>query len=269
MALSPTINEIREITSVLTQKLKMDYSNYAFSFLRRRFAYLFNELKIKNTNFFIENITNKELIEDFCYTFPVIESEMFRDPSFWRVLKNKVLSSIENEVITFWFPELTSAEELYSLLIILKEENLLAKSKIYCNIDSIKRKNELLKLKIDSKKKDIIKSNFKRLELSSTFENYFKEEDGFLHVDKEYINSVVFLKGNYFNSIPEHQVNIALFRNRMLYYNNKLKVEAEKQLYNGIVKNGYLAIGIKENISVENSNAFYLYDKGEQVYQVV
>ena len=42
MAIGPTINDIREITPILAEKLKMDYSNYAFSFLRRRFSYLYN-----------------------------------------------------------------------------------------------------------------------------------------------------------------------------------------------------------------------------------
>jgi len=269
MAIGPTINDIREITAVLSEKLKMDYSNYAFSFLRRRFAFLFEELKVKNTKCFMEGLNTNELLDEFCYLFPVEEKEMFRDPSFWRTLRAKMLPVIQKENLTFWFPEFVSTEELFSLIVILEEENLLAKSKIYCNVGSKKRVELIKDGRIQGKFTELNKSNFKRLELRCTFEKYFVEEAGCIRIASDrWLDQVVFLSGNYFNHLPDKDIDVAIFRNRMLYYNAKLQAEAERHLLRNLNKDAFVVLGIKEKILKENERSFMLYDRGEQIYRI-
>ncbi|GAF01838.1 CheR family methyltransferase [Saccharicrinis fermentans] len=269
MAIGPTINDIREITSVLSEKLKMDYSNYAFSFLRRRFAFLFEELKVKNTRCFLEALDSNDLMDEFCYLFPVEEKEMFRDPSFWRTLRGKIIPEIQKENLSFWFPELVSTEELLSLIVILDEQNLLQKSTIYCNVGSSKRVEVIMEGRIHGKFTELNKSNFKRLELACTFEKYFVEETGYIRMASDkWLDHVVFLSGNYFNHLPDKEVDVTFFRNRMLYYNAKLQAEAERQLHRSLNKGAFVVLGIKEKILKENELNFVLYDRGEQIYRI-
>ncbi len=267
MAIGPTIKEIREITFALSDKLKMDFSNYAFSFLRRRFAFIYTALKVKNADSLIHDIRSGEVIEEFNYLFPIPVNEMFRDPSFWRTLRVKILPTL-NDNLSFWFPELVSAEELFSLLVILQEEKLNSKAKIYCNVNSLKRIDEIKQAKISNKNIDLNKNNFKRLELESKFEDYFWEQDGFIGIQSELLQNVEFIQDNYFNSVPKEDIGVTLFRNRMLYYNGKLQSDAEKQLHQSLNKDAYLVIGIKERIVKENACFFDLYDSGEQIYRV-
>lgn len=267
MAIGPTINDIREITVALSQKLKMDYGNYAFSFLRRRFAVVYSALKIKNTATFIDDINTGKAIEDFCYLFPVTEDEVFRDPSFWRTLRTKVLPAMGDN-LSFWFPELVSAEELFSLLIILKEEKLTQKAKIFCNVNSSKRIAEIKQGKISTKNIEVHKSNFKRLELHSKFEEYFIEENGFAAIHEDLMQRVEFLNDNYFNSLPGQKIACTLFRNRMLYYNGKMQYQAERHLQQCLSKEAFLILGVKEQISKENELLYELFDSGEQIYRV-
>lgn len=268
MAFAPTINDIREITPVLSEKFKIDFSNYAFSFLRRRFAHVFNVLNIKSIYDFIEGIQNGIFIEEFSYHFPVPDTEMFRDPSFWRLLRMKVLPALVPDKLSFWFPDLVSNEELFSLLIILKEEKLVKQSTVYCNEYSFRKIEEIKSGIIDTKKVEINKQNFKRLELNSDFEDYFLYGDGVMRIDKSLLSNVQFIRDNYFSQVPEKQVSFVFFRNRMIYYNSKMQVNAEQKLYKSIKKEGYLAIGIKEKISQLNDNLFDGYNISEKIFKV-
>ncbi|TLX77148.1 hypothetical protein E9993_05555 [Labilibacter sediminis] len=268
MAIAPTIHDIREITPVLSDKFKIDFSNYAFSFLRRRFAHIFNVLNVKSTKDFIEKIKSGELTEDFSYHFPVPDTEMFRDPSFWRYLRLKILPGLEEDKFSFWFPQLVSCEELFSLLVILKEEGVIDKAKVYCNVSSAKKLEEIKSGITDSKKIELNKQNFKRLELNHHFEDYFINEDGKVFIDKSLMTNVEFLKGNFFNEVPNTTVSFVIFRNRMIYYNAKLQVNAEEILAKYIHKGGYMAIGIKERISQANQSLFDEYEISEKIYKV-
>lgn len=268
MAIAPTINDIREITPILSEKFKIDFSNYAFSFLRRRFAHVFNVLNIKSIYDFIEGIQNGMFIEEFSYHFPVSDTEMFRDPSFWRFLRVKVLPTIDHDKLSFWFPDLVSNEELFSLLIILKEEKIVKQSKVYCNEYSLRKIEEIKSGIIDAKKVEINRQNFKRLELNSNFEDYFLYENGVMRIDESLLSNVQFIKDNYFCQVPEKEMSFVFFRNRMIYYNSKMQINAEQKLHKSIKKGGYLAIGIKEKISQLNDNLFDGYNESEKIFKV-
>ncbi len=121
MAYNPTINEIKDITPLLSNRLQFDYTNFGLSFLKRRFAYISEVLNIKKHQNLIDGINNGYLLEDIKYYLPVKSTELFRDPSFWRFISAKIEKFNSNDEITFWFPELCSTEELYSLLIIISQ----------------------------------------------------------------------------------------------------------------------------------------------------
>ncbi len=268
MAIGPSISDIRELTAALSIKLNVDFNNYGFSFLRRRFAHIYNVLNIKNTSEFIREIKSGSILEDFCYFFPVPINEMFRDPSFWRALKNRVIPSMSEEEISFWFPELVSPEELYSLIVILEELGVSSKSRIYCNIESVRKIDEVKSGIINSKYLELNKQNYKRLELSTNFNHYFIEEKEGLQLKSDFLNNVCFINASYFSQHPEEEISVVIFRNRMLYYNLKLQETSEKYLHNRIKRGGYLSIGIKEKISEANSCMYELFDEGEQIYKI-
>ncbi len=269
MAVVPTLNDIKLITPVLEEVLKLDVYNYALSFLRRRFAYVFNQLNVKSVSGFIEDIKNGNLIEDFHYNFLVSDTEMFRDPSFWRTLKNRLLPDFKNACINVWLPELVSSHELLSLLIILKEDNLIESTKIFCNSCSYKIIEEVKEGTIPFKSVEISKQNFKRLELHTNFENYFNCIDGKTKIEESLLKNVEFINNSFFIEGPTRGIDIVLYRNRMIYYNSKLQFKAEDEIFKYIKKEGgYLALGIKERISNNHLDICETFDFNEQIYKV-
>ncbi len=268
MAVVPSLNDIRLITPVLEDILMLDVYNYALSFLRRRFAYVFNQLNVKSVDAFIEDIRKGNLIDDFLFHFQVSDTEMFRDPSFWRTLKNKILPKYSSEDLIIWIPDLASSHELCSLLVILKEDKLIESTKIFCSSPSLKLIEEVQKGCMLTKTLEVSRQNFKRLELQTTFDDYFVSELGVTKIDASLFNNVKFINSSFFHEGPEGNADIVLFRNRMIYYNSKLQNKAEDEILKYIKKNGFLAIGIKERICNNNIDLCHAYDHNEQIYQV-
>ena len=110
-----------------------DFTGYSRASLKRRLLRLF--LLDKQVSFaeFRYKIANdgsyfKRLVEQIT----VNVTEMFRDPAFYKMLRNTVLPQIGTyPFIRIWLAGCSTGEEAYSMAIILKELNLLSKSLIY------------------------------------------------------------------------------------------------------------------------------------------
>ncbi len=269
MAVVPTLNDIKLITPILEEVLQLDIYNYALSFLRRRFAYVFNQLNVKSISGFIDDIKQGKLIDEFLYHFQVGDTEMFRDPSFWRTLKNKLLPKYENQNINIWLPDLVSSHELFSLLVVLQEDKLISSTNIICNSSSSKIINEVLEGFIPVKSLEVSKQNFKRLELNTSFEDYFICEDGKTTIDNSLLKNVQFIHNSFFIEGPSHFIDIVLYRNRMIYYNSKLQCKAEEEIFKYIKNSGgFIALGIKEQIGNNHMDMCESFDNNEQIYKV-
>ncbi len=271
MAYNPTINDIKDITPLLSSRLQFDYTNFGFTFLKRRLSHLFSILNIKKLQQFIDGIENGSLLDDVKYHFPVTTTELFRDPSFWRTLATKIDKYTCDQSLSFWFPELSSPEELYSLLILLAETNNDQDYKVICNIDNKKRKEEILSGFLPTKKnRELNKQNLKRVNPIFTEETFFYELNGCLFLNKKLLNNVQIIDGNFFTQAPpKNSVFMAMYRNIMLNFNTKLQSIAEREISHSLQPDGFLSIGIKEHISSENDNLYTLFDENESIYKKI
>ncbi len=266
MAYNPTINEIKDIMPLLSDSLHFDYSNFGLSFLKRRIAYLSEILNIRKHQQLIDGIKDRSLLEDIKYHLPVKTTELFRDPSFWRTVSTKIEKSAPTEELTFWLPELGSTEELYSLLIILSKSN--CRYKVICNVDNQKRKNEVLSGFISAKNKDINKQNIKRVNPTFAEDYFFIEQEGNTTLQSYLLKNVEIIDSNFFTQTPvKETVFMAIYRNIMLNYNMKLQSIVEQKISQCIQPNGFLALGIQEQVSQENCHLFSLFNENESIYK--
>lgn len=269
MAYIPTINDIRDITPLLSSKLGSDYTNYGFTFLKRRLTYLFNELNIRRLSQFIDGVNDGSLLDEIKYLFPVVCTELLRDPSFWRTVKDKIQKNLNQETLTFWFPELNSTEELFSLLIILDSLNVLDKVKITCNIDNFKRIEQVKEGYVDSKNRELNKSNLKRLDDRLNETDYFIENNGAIFLKEKLLQGVTLLEGNFMEIAPcINSIFMIIYRNKMLYYNGKLQKRIESELAKYLIPDCFLALGIRERISPDSTD-FFLSNNEESIYKVI
>lgn len=263
------IVDTRNIIKAIHEKHGYDFSDYALTSFKRRLERLIETQGLKNAEFLIEKIEkDNQFIETFLHEINVGATEMFRDPALWRVLKEEVLVKLSRqyEKPTVWIPNCVSGDELFSLLIILKELNMLEKFDITASVICQKTMDKIHSGIFDERKIQLSEDNFKRIETEAELSDYYSYEKIGCVRDISLIKNVNFIKQNIiFDELPSN-CNLVLYRNSMIFYNQTLHDKMVKRIYEAVSSSGFLVIGIKEIIP-GYFKGFSLINESERIYK--
>ena len=265
------IVDTRNIIKTLQDVYNYDFKNYALTFFKRRVERVIANYNLKDAEGFIRKIeTEKDFFEIFLQEMCVENTEMFRDPSLWRVLKEEIfLQNIQNAVnYKIWFPEVSSGEELYSVAIILRKLNLHKNVQLIASSISELDLEKTKKGIFDPKKTEVNDTNFKRIFSESELSDFYTIENDKALWDTSLVENTKFIKQNIiFDDYPKG-IKLILFRNQMIYYNQILQERFIKIMYNCLVPGGHLIIGNNEKIEYWNSDKDYtLINEAESIYK--
>ena len=252
------IVDIREITKNLLSKYGYDFSDYALTSFKHRLEKIIIKNNLSSVDSLLKKFkTNKDFFDIFLHEISVPSTEMFRDPSLWRWLRDELFNGINDKNLNrfkVWFPNCVSGGELYSLAILLKEMNILDKLQIISSSISDKSIEYIKEGRCDLKKIEVSAENYTRFKGIRNFTDYYKLDRYYAIIDTSLIKGVEFQKQNInFDNAPMN-IKLILFRNSLIYFNPSLQERILKIMYDRLSANGYLILGIKEKIKSMNSN---------------
>ena len=265
------IVDTRNIIKTLQDVYNYDFKNNALTFFKRRVESFIRIHNLKDADFFIQRIEQeKDIFELFLAHISVDNTEMFRDPALWRLLKEDLLSKIIPGATNFkiWFPEVSSGEELYSMAIILK------KLKLTQNIQFIASSISELNIEktktgyFDPRKIEVNDANYKRIFSEGELSDFYVIENEKAFWDTSLLENTKFIKQNIiFDDYPKG-IKLIIYRNNMIYFNQILQERFLKIMNNCLVPGGHLIIGNNEKIDYWNSDKDYItVSKSESVYK--
>ena len=256
-----TISEIKEMESLMEARLKIDYTNFNVSFFRRRLAYVFKKLGIRRPQELKDMLGSLVKEDSITYCMAMPGTELFRDPPFWRQLRKLVDG---RDGLHFWLPDLSSFHELYSLVIILHLAGLKNYSVIVNSVSDLV-KADVKKLKISRHTNETDRSNFERLQMGGSFDEFFTTSEAGLNLRPELLNSVQFQTGWFMNADVQ-KYDVILCRNSLLCYNTLLHQKAVRRLVDSLNPGGMLCLGVKETPLIDAfadayaTDGIYLYN---------
>ncbi|MCK5367188.1 MAG: protein-glutamate O-methyltransferase CheR, partial [Cyclobacteriaceae bacterium] len=115
------IVDIRKITEIIKTKYGYDFTNYAISSFKRRILRILELYKFNSVDALAKKISDDPtFFEEFISEITVNVTEMFRDPSFWRIIRDKILPNIllNHKKVSVWHAGCSSGEEVYSMAIL-------------------------------------------------------------------------------------------------------------------------------------------------------
>ncbi|PLX15662.1 MAG: hypothetical protein C0597_08600 [Marinilabiliales bacterium] len=265
------IVDTRNIIKTLQDVYNYDFKNYALTFFKRRIEKIIVSNNLKDADGFIRKIaTEKDFFEVFLQELCVENTETFRDPSLWRLLKEELFPQIIKGSSSFkiWFPEVSSGDELFSAAIILNRLNLLKDVQLIASSISELDIEKTKKGIFDPKKIEVNDANYKRIFSEGNLTDFYKVDGDKAYWDTSLIENTKFIKQNIiFDDYPKG-VKLVLFRNQMIYYNQILQERFIKIIYNSLVPGGHFIIGNNEKIDYWNSEKdFTLVNKDESIYK--
>jgi chemotaxis protein methyltransferase CheR len=266
------IVDIREIIRSIKSVYNYDFSNYALTSLKQRLERLMGIHGIGSTDSLMKKINNEPAFFDtLLYELAVPSTEMFRDPSLWRWLREEFFPEVlEKNIGKFkiWLPACVSGAELFSLVILLSEMGLSDKVQITATYTSDKVAEILKGGSYDLKKLEVSQENYKRFNGSKELSAYYKTEKNSIIRDSSLIANVEFKKLNInFDNAPQN-IKLILFRNNLIYYNPTHQERILQMLHASLSASGHLVLGIRERISaISSSREFEIVNEAESVYR--
>lgn len=236
-----------------------DYRNYAYNSIKRRIWHRVHLEKLNSITALLEKILHdstcmQRLIADFSINV----TEMFRDPQFFLAFREHVVPVLRTyPSIKIWHAGCSSGEEVYSMAILLHEEGLLDKAKIYAT-DINTQVLTLAKFGIFPlvyMKK--YTSNYIKAGGTTAFSNYYTVSHQGVKFHDYLKKNMVFAQHNLATDESFNEFNVILCRNVLIYFNSMLQEKAHDLFYNSLGMFGILGLGDKETIAYTNRADYY------------
>ncbi len=251
----------------IKKKYGYDFSNYKRSVIDRRIMMFFEKKGIKDTVRIIEFLDESEMnFITFLSYVSIGVTEMFRNPEVFKEIRNSIIPLLNSKnMIKIWICGCSTGEEVYSLSIILYEENVKDKTIIYAT-DYNPYSVEKSKMGIYSS--DIMRKYSKNYILSGgkrDFSDYYYSNYGYA-IFKEYLKkNIVFNTHDIIKNTPLQDIDMIMCRNVLIYMDDSVHRNVLEKFVNSLNKNGVIVLGKGE--TAMNVKGLYPFNRGFSIYK--
>ena len=258
------------ILEAIYQKYGYDFRNYAKASLRRRLRYRLSQSNLKTISEMQHKLLNdKKFFDTLLLDLTINVTEMFRDPSFFKALREIVISELKKQpFIKVWHAGCSSGEEIYSTAILLKENGMYESSLIYAT-DT----NEMVLDKAKSgifpieKMKDFT-VNYRKAGGIASFADYYTARYDNAIMDNSLKKNIVFSNHNLVTDSVFGEMDLIMCRNVLIYFNRELQDRVFRLFMDSLRPGGFLCLGSKETIRFSSfSENFENVIEKERVYR--
>jgi chemotaxis protein methyltransferase CheR len=236
-----------------------DFRNYALSSLRRRIWNLMRTERIETISMLQDRVLHdREWLERFLYALSVNVSAMFRDPHFYKTFRTEVVPFLKTyPFLRIWLAGVSMGEEVYSLAILLKEEGIYDRCRIYATDinDAVLKKAKEGIYSIDLMQS--YTNNYIKSGGTQSFSDYYTAAYDHVILKAALRENVVFAQHNLASDSSFNEFHVILCRNVMIYFNRELQIHVHQLLHESLVMFGVLGLGAKESLKFSSHEHLY------------
>ena len=264
--------EIRLLLEAIYLKYGYDFRNYSKAHIKRRVRHRLSMSGLSSISKMQEKIIYDEgFFKQLLMDFSINVTEMFRDPMFYRSIRKNIIPILKTyPFIKIWHAGCSSAEEVYSMAIMLKEEGLLERTQIYAT-DINENVLHAGKEGIYSSKS--MKKHFQNYKMAGgtcDFTKYYTEKYDLIMMDKSLKKKILFAQHNLVTDGVFAEVNVVICRNVLIYFDKELQNRVVSLFSDSMVRGGYLCLGSKESIKYSCSeDKFETIDADNRIYKKI
>ncbi|MFD0674005.1 CheR family methyltransferase [Cohnella sp. GCM10027633] len=262
--------EIALLLEGIYRRYGYDFRNYAFSSVRRRIWHRIRLENIPSISALQEQVLHepdafRRLLGDM--VIPV--TEMFRDPAMFRSFRRDVVPALRQlPYARIWHAGCSTGEEAYSMAIVLQEENLLERTRIYAtdiNESALRRAKDGV-IPIDRMKQ--YTRNYHEAGGTQSFSDYYDSDHGTVTLKPMLRDNIVFASHNLATDGSFNEFHAILCRNVMIYFNAQLRDRAQRLFYDSLAHEGFLVVGDKESVSFTSMAGKYdTWNEQQRIYR--
>lgn len=263
--------EVETLIQDLLDIYGYDFTNYSRASLKRRINRLFSLDKFPSFAEFRYHLkSSPAYLKRFVEQITVNVTEMFRDPAFYRALREQVLPHLGTyPFIRIWLAGCSTGEEAFSIAIVLKELNLYNKSLIYAtdiNPDVLEkaRKGIFPLSQMKQYSENYILSGGTR-----DFSEYYSANYNLAKFDEALKSKMIFSTHNLVSDHSFNEFQLILCRNVLIYFDKSLQGKVFNLFDQSLEKLGFLALGTKETLRFSSIAGHFKQISTEKIWRKV
>lgn len=238
------------LLSDLIDRYGYDFTEYSRASFKRRVTRLIEQDRFPSfAEFRYHLIREPAYLTRFVEKVTVTVTEMFRDPHFYRALREHILPVLATRpVIRIWHAGCSTGEEVYSLAILLKEANLLHRSVQYATDINPAVLEQVRAGIFPLSQMKQYSENYILAGGRQDFSSYYTAHYDAAKFNDELGKRVVLATHNLVSDGTFNEFQLILCRNVMIYFDKPLQDRVLHLFYDSLEMLGYLALGSKETI---------------------
>ncbi|WP_257385593.1 CheR family methyltransferase [Tahibacter caeni] len=264
--------ELRLLVEAIYHVYHYDFRHYARASLRRRMSAAMAHFGCRS----LSELQGRLLREADVFTelleyLTVQVSDLFRDPGYFRALREKVVPLLRTyPSLKIWIAGCSTGEEAYSMAILLREEGLLERSLIYAtdiNPNALRRAEAGV---YDAAKVPDFTANHRRSGGHSSLSDYYSAAYDRVIFDKRLRRHIVFSDHSLATDSVFAEVQLVSCRNVLIYFDRELQSRALDLFYEALCRKGFLGIGLRESLRFSShADAFAEFAREDRIYRKV
>jgi chemotaxis protein methyltransferase CheR len=227
-----------------------DFRSYAYASIRRR---LWKRTEAEGLSSISELqarvLHDGSAMERLLLDLSVSVTAMFRDPEFYRVFREDVVPLLRTyPFIRIWHAGCSTGEEVYSTAIVLEEEGLLERTRIYATDINVAVLQQARAGIFPLNRMQEYTENYIRAGGTRSFSEYYTAKyDGALF-SPSLTRNTVFSQHNLVTDRSFSEFTVIFCRNVLIYFDRELQNRVHTLFYDSLVMLGILALGSKESL---------------------
>lgn len=262
--------EIRLLLEALYVRYHYDFRSYAMASVKRRLRQARDQMGFSTISALQEGVLHDQAMLPRLLGYLTVQvSEMFRDPSYFRTIRENVVPHLKTyPSLKVWIAGCSSGEELYSFVILFREEGLEERTIFYAtdiNQDAL-RIAEAGIYNLD--RIQLFTENHRKSGGKSSLSDYYSTGYGRASLDKTLKRHVVFSDHSLVTDAVFGEMNLISCRNVMIYFDRPLQDRAIGLFKESLTRKGFLGLGTKESLRFSShANSFSDFAREDKIYQ--
>ncbi len=259
-----TVNDLEDIeVGLLLEGLYsahgFDFREYSRASIKRRILEMVRFENVGTVSALQARVLHDAACLDrFLLGLSVHATTMFRDPSFYLTFRKRVVPLLRTyPTVQIWVAGCSSGEEVYSLAILLQEERLYERCRIYATDISAavlrKARDGIFPL---AAMRDYT-NNYHQAGGANEFSDYYTAQYDSVLFSSALKSNVVFSEHNLATDGSFNEFQVILCRNVMIYFNKDLQARVHNLFYDSLSMFGVFGLGNKESLKFTPRAAFY------------
>lgn len=247
-----------------------DFRDYALASLKRRIWNTIRAEQLTTVSGLQEKVLHDpDCLERFLLGLSVNVTSMFRDPSFYIAFRRQIVPMLRTyPFIRIWHAGCSTGEEVYSLAILMEEEGLYHRCRIYAT--------DMNEMVLKQAKAGIFPlalmqeytQNYLQAGGKRSFSEYYTAAYDHAIFRSSLKENIVFSQHNLATDGSFNEFNVIFCRNVLIYFNQSLQERVHNLLYESLSRFGVLGLGRQETLKfTPQENHYEALDNREKLYR--